>query len=532
MSSPGPPQLVLCVIAATALLLRYCYSSYWRLARSKLPLPPGPPKLPIVGNLFDIPPAFEWETYAEWGRKYRGPRFYSFASSTEQRSQDSDIIHLNLAGQSLVVLLSHDATVDLLEKRSSLYSDRPRLTMYFDLVGWDFNFALMGYGNKWRAHRRLFNQRFNPTALSKFRPHELAVTHRLLGRLLNTPDNFEQHLSQMTGELIISITYGINPLPVDDPYIALAERGVASGTDSIIPGKFLVDTFPLLKYVPDWFPGAGFKRQAKAWRKIAEDFRDVPFDEVKHQVASGTAPESFTADSLRAGTEAPGQEDVIKGTAASVYLAGTHPALAAFKTFFLAMLTNPDAQRQAQVEIDEVTRSARLPDFADEDAMPYVSALVKEVLRWSPVAPIALPHVLGADDEYRGYHLPANSIVIGNIWAILHDEVMYPDPHAFKPDRFLLNGKPNPNVRDPQTVFGFGRRICPGRHLAKSTLFIAVASILSSFDIIKAVDTDGQPIEPTFEFSSHLINAPLPFKCSILPRSKNAAALIQAIDSL
>ena len=61
-----------------------------------------------------------------------------------------------------------------------------------------------------------------------------------------------------------------------------------------------------------------------------------------------------------------------------------------FLTFFLAMVLHPDAQRRAQMEIDSVVGTARLPDFGDETTLPYVSALVKEVMRWHPVAPIGM----------------------------------------------------------------------------------------------------------------------------------------------
>ncbi|KAJ7189270.1 cytochrome P450 [Mycena filopes] len=486
---------------------------YCRATRSRLPLPPGPRKLPLVGNIFDMPPAFEWETYAEWGRKY-----------------DSDVIHLNLAGQSVVVLLSYTAMVDLLEKRSALYSDRPQLTMYFDLVGWNFNFALMRYGDKWRAHRRLFNQKFNQTGSVKFRPKEMIVTHTLLSRLLRTPDDFEHHLKLMAGELIVSATYGFHPQPVDDPYISLSERGIEAGTDAVIPGRFFVDTFPLLKHVPDWFPGAGLKRQAKEWRAVVEEFREVPFAEVKRQVASGTAPHSFTADCLQnlpvpASPDSRAQEKIIKATAASLYLAGSHTTLTVLLTFILAMLTNPAAQRRAQAEVDSVTGRARLPEFADEEAMPYVTALIREVLRWQPVLPMGLPHVLRVEDEYRGWRLPANTIFIPNVWSVFRDETMYPESAAFKPERFLTpDGKQlNPGVRDPQAAFGFGRRICPGRYLANSSIFILVSSILASFDIRKA---DGDN-EATYEYMSGLLHAPLPFRCSIRPRSAEAVALIE-----
>ncbi|KAF7333813.1 O-methylsterigmatocystin oxidoreductase [Mycena venus] len=184
-------------------------------------------------------------------------------------------------------------------------------------------------------------------------------------------------------------------------------------------------------------------------------------------------------------------------------------------------------------------------------------------MRWENVTPFEIPRLLANDDEYRGYRLPAGSVVVGNAWAILHDEVytlifcmahvsltspqrVYPDPHTFKPERFLLDGKLNPAVRNTEPAFGFGRRLCPGRHMALSSIRITVVSIFATFDINKAVDERGNVIEPSYEYLSGLVrseaylhftplmnrsnyssSAPVPFKCSITPRSQKTIALIQ-----
>ncbi|KAJ7137459.1 cytochrome P450 [Mycena crocata] len=90
-----------------------------------------------------------------------------------------------------------------------------------------------------------------------------------------------------------------------------------------------------------------------------------------------------------------------------------------------------------------------------------------------------MPHVLTTDDEFRGYRLPEGSLIIGNTWSVLYSvfcppvdtsQAMYPDPHESKAERWLLNGKVNSAVRSPDVAFGFGRRRCPGRHMATSTM--------------------------------------------------------------
>ncbi|KAJ7454160.1 cytochrome P450, partial [Mycena latifolia] len=493
------------------------YSLYLRRNRSQLPLPPGPTKLPLVGNLFDVPATFQWEKYMEWSKEY-----------------DSDIIHLDLLGQSVIVLSSLEAATALLEKRSAIYSDRPDVPMVTDLelMGWDSNVVLMKYGGTWRRNRRLLNETFNVKAARQYRPLELRASRTLLQRLLDHPDAFLDHFYQMAGEVIMAVTYGIHVLPSNDPYITVARTTIETAAVATVPGRFLVNSFPSLKYVPSWFPGAGFKRQTKEWRKAVRAMHDLPFAETKRQMESGIAPRSFTVEHL----EGLGNEDVyyqeqnVKATAGTMFAAGADTTVSSLGTFVLAMLLNPDAQKRAQVEIDSITGGKYLPDFEDEASLPYVSALVKEVLRWRNVTPLAVPHLLTTDDEYRGYRLPAGSMILGNTWAILHDEAMYPDPYAFKPERFLIDGKPNPAVRDPDAAFGFGRRVCPGRYLATSSVWITVVSMLAAFDINKAVDDMGNAIEPTGEYISALISVPLPFKCLITPRSEAAVTLVKGMS--
>ncbi|KAJ7451293.1 cytochrome P450 [Mycena latifolia] len=472
---------MLCAGGALAATL---YSIYLRRNRSQLPLPPGPAKLPLIGNLLDVPANFQWEKYMEWSKEY-----------------DSDIIHLNLLGQSVIVLSSLEAITALLEKRFSIYSDRPDVPMVTDaeLMGWDLN-----VGDTWRRRRRLFDETFNSKAARQYRPMEMAASRALLQRLLDRPDALWDHFSQMAGEVIMAVTYGIRVLPSNDPHITLAHTVVDAIAVAAMPGRFLVNSFPCLKYVPSWFPGARFKRQAKEWSKAEY----------------GIAPRSFTAKYLEGlrDEDVYYQEEDVKATAAMMFAAGADTTTSSLGTFVLAMLPKSIP-----------SRGEYLPDFGDEASLPYVSALVKEVLRWKNVTPVALPHLLTIDDEYRGYRLPGGSMVIGNTWAILHDEVMYPEPHAFKPERFLTDGKPNPAVRDPDAAFGFGRRVCPGRHLATSSVWITVVSILATFDINKAVDDMGNVIEPTRKYLSALVSAPLPFKCSITPRSEAAVALIKGI---
>ncbi|KAL0066761.1 hypothetical protein AAF712_006152 [Marasmius tenuissimus] len=359
---------------------------------------------------------------------------------------------------------------------------------------------------------------------------ELKGNRLLLKNILRDPENYRDHIHHMTGALILTVTYGLDIKGPDDPVIKIAEGAVDALTHALNPGTFLVDALPALKYVPDWFPGAGFKTKAKEWKKLYNRMNTEPFEMVKKQMENGTARPSFVSGALSKLHDDPKgcgyTEEELMYTAGSMYEAGTDTTFTGLLSFFLAMTLFPEYQRKAQAEIDRVVGDGRLPDFRDRESLVYVEAILQEVQRWQPVAAAGVPHYINVEDEYRGYRIPKNSTIIPNAWGISHDEEMYPDPYSFNPDRWIKDGKINPAIRDTTFGFGFGRRICPGRFLALSSSYIAIASILAAFDISKEIDANGMVIEPKVEYVNNIQNRPAPFKCSIKPRSSLHEKLI------
>ncbi|KAG6860208.1 hypothetical protein C0995_014265, partial [Termitomyces sp. Mi166 len=138
-------------------------------------------------------------------------------------------------------------------------------------------------------------------------------------------------------------------------------------------------------------------------------------------------------------------------------------------------------------EIDAVIGSDRLPTLADTPHLPYVNAVVTEVLQWNSVAPIGVPHTAMEDGIIGGYLIPKGSIILLNLWNMLHDPEVYPEPFEFQPERHIATQE-KPAQQNPRDVcFGYGRRICPGMYLADTSLFSLVASSLAVFDIKKVV---------------------------------------------
>ncbi|GJE97951.1 cytochrome P450 [Phanerochaete sordida] len=401
-----------------------------------------------------------------------------------------------------------------------------------NLVGWQRNFVFAKYGDQWKARARIFQQNYNTSAMPKHRPKLLKTTQHLLLNFLTTPEDFMKHIRYHAGSSILGITFGIEVRPDNDPYVKTAEKALQSLAKIVNVGAYAVNFVPFLRHLPAWLPGMHFKREAAEWYDTVSAMFDGPYTYVKKDIAAGEMNTSIVASLLRElddSEKRPETETIIREAFGTAYTGGADTTYSSLNTFILAMLKFPDVQRKAQQELDRVVGHERLPDFGDRDSLPYITAVVKEALRWIMVAPLAAPHRLMVDDEYEGYHLPAGSLVIGNSWAILHDETRYPNPDAFVPERYLTpDGKLDASAPDPsEACFGYGRRMCPGRYFALDSIWIVVASLVAVFNIEEAVDASGAVVEPSLEYTSGTVCYPLPYQAAFKPRHPNAVALIK-----
>jgi cytochrome P450 len=114
--------------------------------------------------------------------------------------------------------------------------------------------------------------------------------------------------------------------------------------------------------------------------------------------------------------------------------------------------------------------------------------------------------------------------------GILHNPDDYPDPDTFNPARYLTSdGVLDPSVRDPRTAcFGFGRRICPGRHIADASIFATVSTLLATVDVVRAKDAQGKEVIPKLELKSGFPLRPKPYPWSVRPRSQHVTEMLEA----
>lgn len=317
-----------------------------------------------------------------------------------------------------------------------------------------------------------------------------------------------------------------------DALVNLIDKMMVEFSLAAVPMAWIVDLVPLLQHLPEKIPGAKFKRTARKWRKSIHDVAYIPYRFVQRQMTTSSHEPSYVSKLIGQfkspeGNLSAQDEEAIIWTAASLYGAAADTTVITLTTFTLAMILFPEVQRKAQAEIDQVVGTKRLPTFEDREKLPYINALVKESLRWWPIAPMGFPHTADEDVEFNGIHIPKGAYLLPAVWWFLNDPDVYTDPRSFDPDRFLNpRNEPDPGLE----AFGYGRRICPGRFFADSSIYLNIVRSLATFNIGKAVDEHGAEIEVDVKVKPGILSYPGDFKYSVTPRSKSHVELIKKVE--
>ncbi|EKG12913.1 Cytochrome P450 [Macrophomina phaseolina MS6] len=472
-------------------------------ARRDRGLPPGPRRLPLIGNLHQAPTHLPWLTYHKWFQQW-GP-----------------IISLQLGGSTVVILGSASVAHDLLNKRSGIYSDRPRLVMAGDCMTKGMHTLMRPYNDRYLLHQRMDAAVVSPRAAATYTPLQDLESKQLLA-------NFVRHAAERPGapadfgyafELYsYSVSYmagfGIRITSEDPQHIADAKRVIENMAYACQPGAWIVDALPFLNSLP---------RALAPWKKTADALFGVESTSHARNVGAGLKSKSWNwAKELRASKEAQEMSDLEFAYNVGILVdAGLETTSAVLEVFMLACLAQPRFVELAQRELDEVVGRERLPGFADRESLPYVRACVEETLRWRHIAPGGIPHATLEEDHYMGYRIPKGAVVPPVYWSMHLEEDVYSSPWSFQPERWL--GQPEGKS------FGFGRRICAGRFVARNSLFIMIARLLWAFNIKHAVDRKtGRSIEVDDKaFGNAVISKPHQFSAVFEPRTERHREIVE-----
>ncbi|KAH7126489.1 cytochrome P450 [Dactylonectria estremocensis] len=486
--------------------------------RRKL-LPPGPKGYPLIGNLLSLSDADEIPNVTRaWAKRF-GPVVYTKMGGT-------DWIWLNTAS----------VAKELLDKRGSKYSSRPKMPMAFDATSNQNREIFMPYGEHWRILRKLSHAALNFSTTATYRPIQDFESKQLLYEFLHAKDDmaFYDMNRRYSASVIMTVTYGHRVADWNDPYIKKIYEVLEHFTLMSEPGAWLVDAFPSLAKLPSWAVQNWWKIGREWWKYDREVYLKFYLDLVK-QVEDGTAPDCFIRDFYEGGLEKSGiNEEQAAYAAGGLVEAGSESTSTVINAWILACQMNPHVVTAAQAELDRVVGPNRMPSFEDEDNLPYIRALVKETLRFWPITKAGMNHATTEDDWYDGYFIPKGSVVMLNWWAIHFDDSRWDDPHAYDPTRYLEDpyttaeavNLSDGNARD-HFAYGAGRRICSGMHLAQNSLYIIMARTLWAYNIKRARGPDGAEIEPVLKTEPGFLMVPARFHAVLEPRSEKHAEIVE-----
>ncbi|OSS45047.1 hypothetical protein B5807_09229 [Epicoccum nigrum] len=486
-----------------------------KIGRRPADYPPGPPTLPLIGNLHLMPKEKGHLQFQKWAEEY-GP-----------------VYSLILGTKVMIVLSSDQAIKDLLDKRSNIYSSRP--DMYLGrIVSGQNRMLLMEYSDTWRMVRKIVHNNLNIKAARTYVPYQDLENRAMLMGFLDKPDLFVNHIRRYTNSLTTQMVFGFRTTSIDDPKLKQLFHGFEKFCE--VTGSqtaALLDVFPLLRKLPDW--AVSMRRYAKKLHEKESDLYVGHWLNVKKAIKNGTAKPCFCVDLVRAQDEQ-GFSDALAGyTSGSLLEAGSDTTAATLVGFVQAMVLFPDVVKAAQEELDRVCGD-RFPTLEDEPNLPYIRGCVKESMRWMPTDILGVPHAVTRDDEYLGYKIPKGAGVMWNVWAVHMDPKRHPEPRRFDPARYINDtqtaaeaaNNPDASKRD-HFVFGAGRRLCQGMHIGERSLFLAMSRLLWAFEFHKAVGADGKEIVPDADdLTEGLFVLPKAFPAKIVPRDAKRVKTVQA----
>ncbi|KAF3345839.1 hypothetical protein VD0004_g8335 [Verticillium dahliae] len=470
----------------------------WSLGARRLAMPPGPPGVPVLGNL------------PQMMRARRGA--LSFNKWLASLIPYGDMVTLHMGSRTWVVLNSDRVVSEIIAKRGKITNERPHMPVASDLVS-NGKRTVIRQEEDWREGRRVMHQLLSGSNLKVYAGMQELESVDLLRRYLREPDMWFAHNYRYATSVLYRVVMGY-PLNKTRAQLDDYQRVTMEFVTAI--NRSYVDFFPMFSRLP-----AFLQPWRRSWARMGAFHRSVFqawWDPVRTAVVDGAAPPSFVRDVLlHPEVRFAGDDEEAMYLATSVMAAGGDNTRMTINVFVMAMVTRPEAQARAREEIERVCNdgaSLRLPQMSDLPAMPYVAAMIKEVLRWRPTVPVVPPHQLTEDLAFDGYVIPAGTCFLINSIGLSRE---FDDAHEFRPERWIDSegaGK-IPNFWG----FGGGRRICVGWKVAEQALFVAFSRLLYCFEL-----RPNGPIDD--EILNHqALHEPFPVKAVV--RSAAHSSLIE-----
>uniref|UniRef100_A0A671PSR2 Cytochrome P450 2J6-like n=1 Tax=Sinocyclocheilus anshuiensis TaxID=1608454 RepID=A0A671PSR2_9TELE len=434
------------------ILVWTCIFFVFLLIRIQRPknFPPGPPPLPLFGNLLHVNMANPLKDFERFAEQY------------------GKIFSLYTGSRPAVFLNSFEVIKEALVTKAQDFSGRPQDFMINHLSE-NKGVVLADYGPCWKDHRRfalmtlrnfgLGKQSMEERILEEI-SHLVADLDKNAGGTVNPQNMFHNVASNVIGLVLFGSRFDYNNKFLQQYIKIITEISkIING-----PWNMIYDTLPLLRILPLPFKKAFdhakklknmnlcLINEHKSTRVPGEprDLIDCYLDELNKRKNDGS---TFSEDQL-----------IIY--ILDLHFAGTDTTSNTFFTAFLYLMTHPEIQAKCQKEIDEVLEGKDHASYEDRHNMPYTLAVIHEVQRVANTVPLGVFHCTTKDTMLMGYSIPKGTVIITNLTTILKEEGQWKFPHEFNPDNFL-NEQGQFEKPEAFIPFSTGPRVCLGEGLAR-----------------------------------------------------------------
>ncbi|KAG2340491.1 cytochrome P450 [Suillus weaverae] len=476
---------VVTAIAALAVLYRKTSSANDK--NPAVPLPPGPP--------------------ARWFWSNALPSVNIARALTDLVREYGPVVSFRQGSQVIIVIGSVEATTTIMETEGRSLADRPPSIAAGEMLSNGMRIVMARSGERFRRLRKAVHTHLQPKAAEAYKDMQQDNARKFILDILNDPKNHQNHAARYSASVILRVTYGKStPTAHTDPEVVRVYKVLDHFEIVMRPGAYLVDRVPLLRYLP------GYGKQLIEWHNEELSLYRHQLGRVKSEMEQNKAGPSFTKTLLEHTEDHQLATDEMAYLAGTLFGAGSDTTAVGITTAIMAAACHPLAQAKVHEELDMIIGSDRAPTFEDSSSLPQLHAFLLETLRWRPVIPIGFPHRATRDIIWQGYCIPKGATVYGCHWAICRDPIAFPEPDKFDPQRWLdSEGCLKDNMKS--FTFGFGRRVCPGRHLADNSMYIGLALLFWSFRI------DQRPDAPINTLASDsVVSHAVPFEIDVIPR--------------
>ncbi|OQV05497.1 hypothetical protein CLAIMM_10224 [Cladophialophora immunda] len=498
---------------------------------------PGPPTNKLGDNSFQFDPVSPFLTFQKWAQVY-GP-----------------IFKVTVGPKTIISVNDPRLAKELFEKRGGKFSSRNSPHVGSELLSQNRRIAFIPSGPMHAAFRRQMHLILSISRTKENHKIQELESRQALHELLSWAESPVEHqrsnyadvqasFRRYTLSVMMTLAYGHRVTSLRDDIVKTVFWIMDDMSKTIQPGQYLVDIFPIFKKLPYFL--RTWEHEVNRKLKWQWPFMKGLLDRTQHQMDRGVPNpgliralfEQRKGMSEAEQTEKYLDDRCIAYQAMTLMEAGSDTTSIVLMNFTMAMLLNPRVMRKGQEAVDAAVPETRLPTFEDLSQMNYINQIVKEVMRWRAIINMGIPHSNPEEDEIEGYYIPKDSIIFGNVWAMQQDPNHYPNPDIFYPERYDGNTKStfessleaDPMQRD-HYIFGWGRRICPGIHLAEASVLLFAARLLWAFDITPATDDLGNEIpvscDPATAYENSIITNTKVCPVSLKPRSKARADVIR-----